>query len=553
MKRLVSTLASIWLFTGLFLSTVSYAQYDTGEGFDIAWTLDPREHPDIFDRGPAFGGSRVVTGMDFDDDGNEEILFATDETLAPGGPDPGFLDVFLYEATGDDTYEYVWHWTEPEPSNSLPGLHYADLDEDGLWEIYFGIPTIDDATDLFIFEQAEDGTFPDAPTATYDYGREAAEDFRPAGFASGDFDGDGTLELATVSRTSNARGLVVIEPTAGIDAFATFDIELDIGNEILGGGAVYDVDSADFDNDGQTEIWVNTWNNFSWTVFEATGEDTYEMQVDIDAAKEDNDPGSHNAHKLLFYDADEDGRIELMAPMTNGKLYVLQDVDDVSTITGDSFVEVGMFDLTGGSRGADLGDVDGDDLFDIIASGGTGEKVYRIEYTGSGEITDSLSYTWTTILESVGGATEYYYPLRIADDLDGDGKDEVVIMNRYASDEGQPLLVVLESITGESVDIENPTEVPDQFVLRQNYPNPFNPTTTIEYELKSSAAVSIRVYDSLGRLVSTLVSNEMQTPGVYSVEWNGMSDAGAHVASGVYFYTLESRDFRKARQMVLMK
>lgn len=550
MKPLISILSLLLL--AALIPMQATAQYSTPEDFEVAWTLSAHENPEIFERGPAFGARSVLTGMDFDGDGNKEFLFSTDETIAAQGAGTGHLDVYLYENAGDDAYEYVWDYTHPDSSNSLPALAYGDLDDDGLWEIYFGIPTIEDDQDLFIFEQNEDGTFPDEPTATYNYERTAEQDFRPTSFAAGDFDGDGVNELATVSRTSGARELVVIEPVAGIDAFATFEIEFEAGEADLGGGAVYEVDTVDYDDDGLTEIWVNTWNNFSWTIYEATGEDTYELQADVNEAFPDNDPFSFNTNKTLFYDADDDGRLEHLAAMSsNGKLYYMDDTDDVSTITATSWTEVGTFDPSALARGADIGDIDGDGQFDIVASNGTDETVSWIEYDGSGSLTDSLSYTWTTLLDSRGGAEERYYPLRIAEDLDGDGMNEVVITNLFADEEGQDMIIIVEATV--ATDVEDAHELPGQVVLRQNYPNPFNPTTTIQYELKTTAPVTVRVFDSMGRLVSALVDNQTQTPGVYEVEWDGRSGTGRHVASGVYFYTLETPDFRTTRQMVLMK
>lgn len=89
--------------------------------------------------------------------------------------------------------------------------------------------------------------------------------------------------------------------------------------------------------------------------------------------------------------------------------------------------------------------------------------------------------------------------------------------------------------------------VPQGFILDQNYPNPFNPSTTIRYHVSHADQVSIKVYDTLGRLVTTLV-NERLNPGTYTVNW----DAGA-LASGQYFYRMEVGNQFITRKSVLLK
>ncbi|NBB86732.1 MAG: T9SS type A sorting domain-containing protein, partial [Bacteroidetes bacterium] len=76
----------------------------------------------------------------------------------------------------------------------------------------------------------------------------------------------------------------------------------------------------------------------------------------------------------------------------------------------------------------------------------------------------------------------------------------------------------------------------------ENYPNPFQEDTTIEYELPETAHVRIVVYNVLGQEVAVLVDEE-QAAGRYDVRWDGASQTGASVASGVYIYRIEAGDF----------
>jgi hypothetical protein len=97
------------------------------------------------------------------------------------------------------------------------------------------------------------------------------------------------------------------------------------------------------------------------------------------------------------------------------------------------------------------------------------------------------------------------------------------------------------------------TQLPKLCSLSQNYPNPFNPSTTIQFSIPvetmhaSSARVTLKVYDVLGREVVTLV-NETKQPGNYEVKFEG-----ANLPSGVYFYKLTAGDFVQTKKLMLIK
>ena len=94
--------------------------------------------------------------------------------------------------------------------------------------------------------------------------------------------------------------------------------------------------------------------------------------------------------------------------------------------------------------------------------------------------------------------------------------------------------------------------VPVKYALHQNYPNPFNPTTTINYDLPKNAHVEIVIYNMLGQNIRKLV-NDDKPFGYHSVVWDGMTDAGESVSSGLYIYRIISGDFHKVKKMVLLK
>ncbi len=96
--------------------------------------------------------------------------------------------------------------------------------------------------------------------------------------------------------------------------------------------------------------------------------------------------------------------------------------------------------------------------------------------------------------------------------------------------------------------------LPNKFALHQNYPNPFNSSTTIKYELPAGQhPVRLIIYDLLGHQVRSLVDEDHQQAGVYQINWDGRDDAGKAVASGVYFYRLQTGKQIFIKKMVLIE
>lgn len=98
----------------------------------------------------------------------------------------------------------------------------------------------------------------------------------------------------------------------------------------------------------------------------------------------------------------------------------------------------------------------------------------------------------------------------------------------------------------------NLQSTPSEFALLQNFPNPFNPETTIHYNLATSSDVTLQIYNVVGQVVRTLVS-EPQSAGRYQVRWNGTDDRGVPVSSGIYFYSVRAGKFQDVRKLMLLK
>jgi hypothetical protein len=91
-----------------------------------------------------------------------------------------------------------------------------------------------------------------------------------------------------------------------------------------------------------------------------------------------------------------------------------------------------------------------------------------------------------------------------------------------------------------------------EFGMHQNYPNPFNPQTHIEYTVRESSPVELKVYNTLGQLVRTLV-DDYKTTGEYSVVWDGKDTSGNTVTSGSYYYQIKMGEFTSTKKMIHIK
>lgn len=109
------------------------------------------------------------------------------------------------------------------------------------------------------------------------------------------------------------------------------------------------------------------------------------------------------------------------------------------------------------------------------------------------------------------------------------------------------------AIKGGAISLSAATDnVPKAYALNQNYPNPFNPTTQISFDLPAASRVELTVFNVLGQNVRSLVNADMQA-GHQTVTWNGQSDNGNQVASGVYFYRLTAGSYSRTMKMMMLK
>jgi hypothetical protein len=105
---------------------------------------------------------------------------------------------------------------------------------------------------------------------------------------------------------------------------------------------------------------------------------------------------------------------------------------------------------------------------------------------------------------------------------------------------------------GVEVAIDESGLTPFEFALHQNYPNPFNPETNIQFDVAENSDVNVSIFNIMGQKVATLVNGNMDA-GIYHIKWNGLSDKGIALPSGMYFYKMKSLEYQSVKKLVLVK
>ncbi len=154
--------------------------------------------------------------------------------------------------------------------------------------------------------------------------------------------------------------------------------------------------------------------------------------------------------------------------------------------------------------------------------------------------------------------------LSIANALENSGLAWHETSTGFSRGNNQPLTAVL-TVNGEAdISLADPSgitvaenvELPDSYQLYQNFPNPFNPSTQIVFDIPISVVgnteVKVIIYNSMGQVVRRLYSGDVSA-GKFNLFWDGKSDHGVQMASGIYLTKLVSKNYVNAIKMTLLK
>ena len=510
--------------------------------------------------------SIVKAGFDTDQDGWGEFFCAYSDQY----PDNYIL---MYEATGDNTYELVWYFQLPLPSNTFPQVAVGDIDNSGVVDIIVTMPSVV-GTDpnpprLWFFEwngvqgenvygrvNGEDLI----PNSQWNFGVEDGYDFRPYSQTIEDIDNDGKNELISGVRVagSNNREVVVSSVNGSLTGFGSWQVEYRFSESH--GGSLYSASTGDLDNDGNKEIYAMIWNNFTFRLFENTGDGQFETAVELDQIYQTEGIDYGALDGVVVADVNNDGVNELYIAGTEStnQLFIITDITDVSQITAEDIKEFYTIPVVdqGKFRTMHLADPDNDGNLSLMIAGERNGQIFDLEYKGEGDPANPANWEHQVIFDiwelsgiAQGGITPRLFYGHPGGDMDNDGKDEYLFVN-YSSDfsvwedDAYVFMIEIDQVTGVAT---NTNLIPNNISLRQNYPNPFNPSTVIEFGLPEASNVKLVVYDMLGREVTTLV-NENLPAGTHLSNFDA-----SNLSAGTYFYTLSVGNKSETNKMILLK
>jgi hypothetical protein len=426
-------------------------------------------------------------------------------------PYDDWRNFILYNIDGELEASPSW-WSSD--ASSTGEVCTADFNDDGHPDIFAGNGDFSfDPSRIYYYSETNDSIQREAGWASSD-------NCWTTGAAAFDFDQDGDVDIATsnqgVSPDPYRPVHIFVNHDGSMEAFPSWSSS----EEEISGYVAW----GDYDQDGWYDLAVSKWANFYSCVYHNMDGSVYTYP----AWYSNNDDTQKG---VAWADVNGDDYPELVIG-GNGLSNQLYPNDQGTLGLAPDWESNNSFHGVQDLRWADI-DYDGDpDLATVNFSNGQ----LRIYLNIDGVLESTPS--WIYDASPVGTAVEF-------GDIDGDGLVDLIM-----GVSGQPCVMVFYN-TG-TTGIDDNGNLPSSTTILANYPNPFNAQTRIFFNLKKASDVKLNIYDLSGRVVKTLVNNHYNA-GRTSVIWDGRDNRGIDVASGVYFYRLETSTGAETQKMVMLK
>lgn len=459
----------------------------------------------------------------------------------------GYIDIFvsnrpgqnrLYLNNRDGTFTDITSSAGvSDPIGNGESVAWADYNNDGFVDIY----VLNYLQSNRLYSNNKDSTFHEV-TDSAGVGHTG----RGEGVAWADFDNDGDCDIFV----ANYNGSNVLYLNNGDGMFEDITNSAGVGGYTNSFGVAW----GDYDNDGDLDLYIA--QNGTNTLYANKSDGTFENMTSIAGVG-----GSSWSLGAAWSDYNNDGWLDLYVANHLGEdNFYLNNRDGTFT---EVTSQAGITNLSN-ARGCIWGDYDNDGDLDLFIANHDYQfnKLYRNEgcanhwliiktvgtisnYSGIGARLEARVQNTRMIREISGGsgfASQNSLPVEF-----GLGSSIILdtlivkwpsgLSDTLFSIEADTIIMVTEEITGIEDMYQNPIPQKAGLIYKIS-PNPFSKKTTVSYKLSVISKVSLKVYDLAGRLVRTLLDEEVKA-GNYTVDWDGMDMSSNEVQSGVYFLKAE--------------
>jgi len=378
-----------------------------------------------------------------------------------------------------------------------------------------------------------------------------------------DYDNDGDLDLFVVNSYGKNNNLY---SNNGDSSFAKVTSAAIVNDTVWAHSCSW----GDFDNDGDLDLFVSNYENKNNFLYENNGDTTFNK---ITTGEIVNDTSSSISSS--WGDFDNDGDLDLFVANSIGENNFLY-----SNNGNGTFIKIINGDIVnngGDSEACCWGDYDNDGDLDLFVSNNENQNNFLYKNNGNtnswinikciGTVSNTSAigtkvkikalifgnHVWQ--MRQISGQTGYASQNSLNANFglaDAALIDSIIIewpsgnIDEYINIGSNQFITATENFGITKISISQ-HKILTQYNLKQNYPNPFNPSTTIEFTLPNSEYVELKVYNILGKEVTTLVSNKLNQ-GNHRYTFDGKN-----LASGIYYYQLVAGDYKEVKKMILLR
>jgi len=332
-------------------------------------------------------------------------------------------------------------------------------------------------------------------------------DERVRGLSVIDVNGDGFMDIVTANYLASNVSILINNGDGSFASPVNFDSN---------GWGETACATADVNGDGIMDLYVGAGDSNELILFmgDGNGGFTFSSKVSVGSGP----------WMITAGDVNGDGVPDVVSANSGSANLSVVFADAQGNLSAPINYPTGSFPLA-----IDLGDIDGDGDLEVVTSNYASADYTMYENDGTGNYINRRNFD----ANSAGSCA-------VLHDRDNDGD-----MDMTGIDELDDLLILFTNDNAVSVDDEKIS--PEMFSLSQNYPNPFNPATTIRFLIPEESFVTIKVFNTLGEEITTLI-NENIIAGNFEVEFYVTT-----LPSGIYFYSLQAGSFVETKKMVLLR